>query len=312
MSIFGFELEKPTARNRNKLTLWRNIMKQKHAEFGSSCLRKTTKRASQYKLIAACILLAMSLSTASQAESVFVTVGTDSLHFSTLFPVWDWGNCVEPLQGYIRSWSPSSYCEPQPTDTVEYAKAKNWAHFQILSEDGSCMIFNGRLDRDTSVPYLSISRPLEMSLPTNQTLNSSSFTFGESSYFISIAPYPVPGSDLIVESCKSYIFQITEQTDRCPPDFDGEYTIIDQLVEIPCETNDCCDLAGDANHDGTFSVLDLTYLIDYFIRESVPPPDCLGEGDANGDCSFDEDGDLNYMIAYIFTGGPAPVCPCAL
>lgn len=287
-------------------------MKQKHAEFGSSCLRKTTKRASQYKLIVACILLTMSLSTLLKAHSLVVTIGTDSLHFSTTFEVIDYtSTCGDYYDvAHTQSWRPDSLCDPKPTATVTYTRNLNSAHFQILSADSSCMLFDGFLEPPSTILGY---QPLEMSIPINETLTNSSFSFDATSYFTTFTirgTFSVPGFQ--IERGKSYVYHITEQTfGGCSGDPDGEKTESNEpLVEIACQTDDCCVVAGDANHDGVFSILDLTFLVDKFYGGG-PDPVCLGEGDANGDCSFDNgiDGDLNYMVASIFTGGPAPVCP---
>jgi glucose/arabinose dehydrogenase len=68
----------------------------------------------------------------------------------------------------------------------------------------------------------------------------------------------------------------------------------------------CCVVAGDANHDGSFNISDVTFAIAR-IFSGGPAPVCQDEIDANGDNSFNIS-DVTYMIARIFSGGPAPVC----
>jgi hypothetical protein len=73
---------------------------------------------------------------------------------------------------------------------------------------------------------------------------------------------------------------------------------------------DCDYVAGDANDDGEFSGLDVTYSVTYFKGGPQPPYQCectygntwhVG-GDVNGDCRFNGF-DVTYMVAYI-KGGP--------
>lgn len=284
-------------------------MKQKEAEIRASSKNVSRNIATRLKIFAACVLLAMSLSTSIKADSLFVTIGADSLHFSTIFNAKFYGStCGDFLDGFRESWTPDYFCDPKPgPPEVNHTKGWKWAHFRILSADGSCMLFDGLLEPTTNIEG---DQQLEMSIPINETLTSSSFTFDNTSYYVKFTPrtWSVPGFQ--VERGKSYVFHISGLTNGgCSGDPDGEKTESDEpLVALPCQTDDCCVVAGDANHDGVFSILDVTYLVDYFIRKTGPPPDCLGEGDANGDCSFAED-DLDYMIASIFTGGPDPVCP---
>jgi hypothetical protein len=61
---------------------------------------------------------------------------------------------------------------------------------------------------------------------------------------------------------------------------------------------------GDANNDGTVDISDAVYLIAY-IFTGGPAPIPLAAGDANCDGTVDIS-DAVYLIAYIFTGGPAP------
>ncbi len=63
---------------------------------------------------------------------------------------------------------------------------------------------------------------------------------------------------------------------------------------------------GDANNDGHVDISDAVFLIAY-IFSGGPAPNPLTRGDA--DCSgFIDISDVVYLIAYIFSGGPAPGC----
>lgn len=68
----------------------------------------------------------------------------------------------------------------------------------------------------------------------------------------------------------------------------------------------CCVVAGDADHSGSVTIADATYLIAR-IFSGGPAPLCQDEGDADGGNSISI-GDVTYLIAYIFGGGPSPVC----
>ncbi len=66
----------------------------------------------------------------------------------------------------------------------------------------------------------------------------------------------------------------------------------------------CCELMGDANHDGDFSISDLTYFVDYLFVPGAPAPACFEEFDLNGDCELGIS-DLTYVVCYMFD----PFCP---
>jgi hypothetical protein len=74
-------------------------------------------------------------------------------------------------------------------------------------------------------------------------------------------------------------------------------------------------LRGDANCDGTVSVSDVVYLINYLFKggpwcwcDSVDPLDChKGPGDANCDGTVSVS-DVVYLINYLFKGGSPPIC----
>ncbi|MFH1373516.1 MAG: dockerin type I repeat-containing protein, partial [bacterium] len=69
----------------------------------------------------------------------------------------------------------------------------------------------------------------------------------------------------------------------------------------------CCNKRGDVDDSGGIDVGDLTYLVAYLFQGGPPPP-CEDEGDVDGTGSIDV-GDLTYLVAYLFQGGPTPP-PC--
>jgi hypothetical protein len=73
----------------------------------------------------------------------------------------------------------------------------------------------------------------------------------------------------------------------------------------------CCVIPGDANHDGSRDISDLTYFVD-FMFAGGPAPICTEEFDNDGNCSQDIS-DLTYYVDFMFAGGPTPVachdCP---
>jgi hypothetical protein len=67
----------------------------------------------------------------------------------------------------------------------------------------------------------------------------------------------------------------------------------------------CCVIPGDANHDGSRDISDLTYFVD-FMFGGGPAPICQEEFDNDGNCSQDIS-DLTYYVDFMFGGGPDPV-----
>jgi len=65
-------------------------------------------------------------------------------------------------------------------------------------------------------------------------------------------------------------------------------------------------LVGDANSDGSATISDVIYLINYLFKEG-PAPDPIRAGDVNGDGEVTIS-DVVYLINYLFKGGPPPVC----
>ena len=69
----------------------------------------------------------------------------------------------------------------------------------------------------------------------------------------------------------------------------------------------CCNTPGDANnsHSGP-DILDVTYIISYLYKGG-PAPDCMAEGDVNGNGAINVL-DISYIIKYLYNGGPSPIC----
>ncbi len=95
----------------------------------------------------------------------------------------------------------------------------------------------------------------------------------------------------------------------------GHNTIVIPVVLFVSEPG-CPYIVGDANGNGTFNGLDVTYSVAYFKGGPPPPFECectpgniwYVAGDVNGSCSFNGL-DVTYMVAY-FKGGPLPhSCP---
>jgi hypothetical protein len=94
-------------------------------------------------------------------------------------------------------------------------------------------------------------------------------------------------------------------------------TAFSELVKI--QVSDVCNvdtvsfhviayLCGDPNADLEVDISDVVYLIAY-IFSGGPAPVPLLAGDANCDLTTDIS-DVVYLIAYIFSGGPAPCAGC--
>ena len=72
----------------------------------------------------------------------------------------------------------------------------------------------------------------------------------------------------------------------------------------------CCVIRGDVNHDGAsvIDISDLTYMVAYMFVGG-PDPVCLMELDVTGSGLPPDISDIVYIVAYMFAAGPAPV-PC--
>ncbi len=63
---------------------------------------------------------------------------------------------------------------------------------------------------------------------------------------------------------------------------------------------------GDANADGSLTVADVVYLVNYLFKGGpVAKPYEAGEANCDGKVTIS---DVVYLVNYLFKGGPAPVC----
>ena len=75
------------------------------------------------------------------------------------------------------------------------------------------------------------------------------------------------------------------------------------------EAKTCCTLRGDIAFDGEGpNVADLVYLLAFMFTEG-PAPRCTGNADIDGDGTGPNISDLIYLTTYMFSGGPPPA-PC--
>lgn len=68
----------------------------------------------------------------------------------------------------------------------------------------------------------------------------------------------------------------------------------------------CCTVPGDADNNDVVNVADITFLIAR-IFSGGPAPRCMREGDANGSGKVNIS-DITFLISRIFASGPAPEC----
>ncbi len=80
------------------------------------------------------------------------------------------------------------------------------------------------------------------------------------------------------------------------------------MLPVGWPSGDCCEVAGDANHDSDVNVGDAVYGIGYVFKGG-PAPSCFNEADVNLDCEYNI-GDVVYLINYVFKTGPTPTCGC--
>lgn len=77
------------------------------------------------------------------------------------------------------------------------------------------------------------------------------------------------------------------------------------ITVVPQAT--CCLVPGDANHSGSANIADVTFMIAR-IFSGGPAPLCINEADANGNGGFNIT-DVSFMTKRIFRGGFPPTCP---
>ncbi len=93
-----------------------------------------------------------------------------------------------------------------------------------------------------------------------------------------------------------------------PDTVQGDFLGDTRLIAIHSNQSTIQYLCGDANWSGSVNISDAVYLIAY-IFSGGPAPSPLLAGDAN--CSGTVNiSDAVYLIAYIFSGGPAPCAGC--
>jgi len=91
--------------------------------------------------------------------------------------------------------------------------------------------------------------------------------------------------------------------------YEGGPAVVDCTCRNPTIDSCCSQYPGDFNSDGNINILDVTSYINYFYKCGTAPSP-LSNGDADGDCDIDVD-DMDYIIAFLYTSGPAPVdCTC--
>ncbi len=75
------------------------------------------------------------------------------------------------------------------------------------------------------------------------------------------------------------------------------------------QTLGCCQLAGDINRDGRRNIGDALYIISYMFSGG-PAPVCREQADVNNDSKVNI-ADVTYYVTWVFQGGPAPLCGSA-
>jgi len=70
--------------------------------------------------------------------------------------------------------------------------------------------------------------------------------------------------------------------------------------------DNCQYMCADANDDGSFNILDITFLVNYLYKEG-PAPQSVWASDSNGDSGVNLL-DITYSIGYLYKDGPGPAC----
>jgi hypothetical protein len=89
---------------------------------------------------------------------------------------------------------------------------------------------------------------------------------------------------------------------------DATSRALSDTVDVIMTVGPATYVCGDADNSGSVDISDAVYLIAY-IFSGGPAPNPLVAGDANCDSAVDIS-DAVYLIAYIFSGGPAPCKSC--
>jgi len=91
--------------------------------------------------------------------------------------------------------------------------------------------------------------------------------------------------------------------DRPAPETDWGLTAAYKLA-----ADSCCNLMGDANNNGAFNILDLTFIVGFLFKNG-PAPACPAEADLNCDCTVNVR-DITYIIYQYYYGGIFNPCNC--
>ncbi|MEZ5359077.1 MAG: dockerin type I repeat-containing protein [Candidatus Zixiibacteriota bacterium] len=77
-------------------------------------------------------------------------------------------------------------------------------------------------------------------------------------------------------------------------------------ASLPAFADDMCtDVPGDVNNDGNVNILDADYLLQY-LYSGGPAPVCPCQADLNGKPGINIL-DVSYLLNYLYGNGPAPV-----
>ena len=104
--------------------------------------------------------------------------------------------------------------------------------------------------------------------------------------------------DLVGDSCDNCV----DTYNPSQSDFDNDG------VGDACSSSDCCEIRGDFNGSGDFTISDLTNLVNYMFN-SGDGPVCFAEGDVTADEQITIQ-DLTCMVDYLFGDAPECVIPC--